>query len=312
MKKTALPLLLSLLASLTLITACQSKPKLACNSPEVQEATIASILETAEADALTHNQAGLTIDSASIKSIFSQIKLSIDDTRTDKTDDNKISCAASLKIELPAAMLNDANALATTAKTSTLTEIAQKMGMMATGSTLKKDISFTAQQTDDGKKIKVDLFDLKSIATVPSTLAYYTLAKPAVDTKLASDAKAANDAQKAAFDKAKSANTAANKAINELWKNLPADLQAQNADAIEDSSHRRRTPIHQAYLRRGRSHDTHPVQSLHPNWWDASYKRRANQARRSHDRSAVSSDLLCVPRSRPCSSQLFADFRSAN
>ncbi len=231
MKKTALPLLLSLLASLTLITACQSKPKLACNSPEVQEATIASILETAEADALTHNQAGLTIDSASIKSIFSQIKLSIDDTRTDKTDDNKISCAASLKIELPAAMLNDANALATTAKTSTLTEIAQKMGMMATGSTLKKDISFTAQQTDDGKKIKVDLFDLKSIATVPSTLAYYTLAKPAVDTKLASDAKAANDAQKAAFDKAKSANTAANKAINELWKNLPADLQAQNADA---------------------------------------------------------------------------------
>ncbi len=225
MKKLALVLI-----ALALSACGESSKKLACASPEVQEATIASILETAEAEALTHNQPTLPIDSNGVKSIFSQIKVAIDDTRTDKTQDNKISCAATLKIDIPAVMLNDANAVATLAKSPLLAEVAQKSGLTLAGGTVKKEITFSAQKTDDGKKIKIDLFDLKSIASFPATLAYYTLAKPAVDSKLASDAKAANDVQQAAFDKAKSSNTAANKAINELWKNLPAELQAANMD----------------------------------------------------------------------------------
>lgn len=227
MKKIAL--MLTAMVTLSL-TACHSSPKLACNSTETSDAVMATLLEAATADAQTHSQAGLTIDASSVQSIFSQLKLVVEDARTDKTVDNKVSCTATLKIEAPAAMLNDANNVASLAKTATMSDVAQKMGMSLVGSVFKKDISFTAQQTDDGKKTKIDLFDLKSIAAVPSTLAYYALAKPAVDNKLAADAKAADDAQKANYTKAKTANAAANKAINELWNNLPPEVQTKHVE----------------------------------------------------------------------------------
>lgn len=214
----------------TLLMGCNTKkPALACTSPEAQNAVLASITEAATAEAMSHTSAALTIDAAGSQSIFSQLKMSIEDVRTSKEagEDGKVSCAATLKIDAPAVMVSDADTLATSANIPTLAAIATKMGMTATGTSFKKEITFTAQATDDGKKIKADLFDVKSIASVPANLAYYALAKPVLDTKLTADAKAADDAKKAAYDKLKAANNAARKSLNELWKNLPPDVQSE-------------------------------------------------------------------------------------
>lgn len=229
------------IAAATLVSGCNQAPAITCASDD-SKSVISSIVTDAIAKSAwaqledTASETGTT--EAKVRATVNQIKVQIEDIRTTKEDPNstKRFCEGTMKVVVPLSVLTDAESARRAMDVSELKVLLEQVGLERSADTLSRQVNFSVQPTDDGKKIygEVEAFDTQLEAL--GELVASHLVRPQVDAMLKAEAmeaqalqqqiEAASAAQNQAdLELASAENKLATQTINELWRNLPEEIQ---------------------------------------------------------------------------------------
>lgn len=179
-------------------------------------------------------------DVGDLERAIERIKFELDDVRSARDEDeNLLSCRASLRVTLPKLVEDEANEALTMSESGDVRRIANRYKMKRNKGGYAADIEYTVEQTDDGKKVFVDIEDdASSLDFMGEVHAAYVLADEIRDEKIAEDqAKAAelraereaeealNKAGEAALKTARVERKMASDAINAVWVSMPKAAQ---------------------------------------------------------------------------------------
>jgi uncharacterized protein YecT (DUF1311 family) len=235
-RKIAISLLLLSLA------ACTSKPQVACND-EGSKSVIASILKDGLVKQITsafagqNSDVGFNIDSALIRATVEKISISIADVLTTKRDPNstKQFCSSTLKLEVPADVVNNADATRSMLSLSNSHQDALRANVDFNANTVTAPLEYSIQPTDDGQKIYGSASQDNAAITFASTLVEQSLVKTMLEKKKAEQVQqqqqqalqaqqrqaeidlAQGAENQAALVKAQADIKSANDAINVVW-----------------------------------------------------------------------------------------------
>jgi uncharacterized protein YecT (DUF1311 family) len=217
------------------MAACNMKPNAGCSDDNSKTLVAKIVSDEAEKEVVASNNDGSNIfEPAKVRATLAQIKMSVEDIRTTKSDPNstKKFCAGTLKITVPVEMLNATEKARELAGVNKIAQFAQQNGFEANSNTFSKEIEYSVQPTDDGKNIYAELEAAKPLAHFESELVQSALLMPVLENRKAQqEAEAKQQAlemqrqgdeqSKANLEQAKADNNLANQTINELWKSLP-------------------------------------------------------------------------------------------
>ncbi|MBP6115972.1 MAG: DUF1311 domain-containing protein [Neisseriaceae bacterium] len=245
MKKTVLGLSLSALLGLA---ACGGETvekapvnPVSCTNPEATQFLLDSVAKKAEQSTLGLSSMEWSITEGMVQTVWQQLQAKIDNIRTEEQTDSKVSCVASYTVDVPAGVMKQAQegyVFWMETDTSLLSQL-DEFGWAKESSSLVKNIQYTVQQTDDGKKIITE--QDKPSETIDG-LAYLMAAHFAYDfyTKMfeAEDANEREYAEREAklqvlddertmakVKEAQEMNKFAHQRLNAAWNSLPEDVR---------------------------------------------------------------------------------------
>ncbi|HOV95170.1 MAG TPA: DUF1311 domain-containing protein [Thermomonas sp.] len=222
------------------------KQKAVCSGTDELDVVKSIVMGEAE-KAITkekHDDGSAVFNAASARATLSKLTVAFENVRTAKEDPNstKVFCEGTIKLVVPPDLLQSAEEGRKLAGFGTVSALASTSSMEQAANAFTKSIEYSAQPTDDGKKVYAELTDAKSIADFISEMVGSSLLKPMIEAKKVQEAKAAEAASQAAeaqrlqneqqqaqlkaeqgaanLSVAQEQNTLANQAINELWKGL--------------------------------------------------------------------------------------------
>lgn len=152
----------------SLLTACSnplsSAVKAECNDEQSRQ-LVAEVLGK------NLNQAGLAsikelistggadLDLVKFKALVQQVKFELVDVRTNRADKEttKKFCQASLNVSIPSNTINDANSARAIYQEMDLQKLAILSDLELTGSSLRYELEYSVQPTDDGQKIYAEV-----------------------------------------------------------------------------------------------------------------------------------------------------------
>ena len=233
----------SALCMALLLAGC-GKAKVSCADESAQNVVKDIVVNEAEKTIATffkNSDGQASLDAAKVRATLKQIKLSIENVRTTKQDPNstKVFCEGTIKITVPSDLLGNAEKSRELMQGETLDQLAQRNNFERSADLFTKNISYSAQPTDDGQKVYAELEGYKQPAYMLSAIAGSSLMKPVLEEKAKAQAKAQedyaaeqvraqaeadkqkNEQKEANLAMAKSNNALVNQQINEVWKSLP-------------------------------------------------------------------------------------------
>lgn len=240
MKMTALSLIvLSMcLSSCSKIQSLTEQPKIKCDSVEAKGLVNKTIVEYLTKQAISKQKdlitsEGITVDTATIRQSLKQVKISIEDVRTDQSnpDNQKQFCTAKVSLEIPAKLLQDAKNSAIAYSDEKVEDKADEQDINLSNNTASKDVSYTLQPTDDGKKIYSDIIDGQALFDFARDSIIDALA-----LNLRNDAKAAEQESNTSeteeettdldtLDQAKFSIQEANNNLNSVWNSASKTMR---------------------------------------------------------------------------------------
>lgn len=237
--KRFIPLLLGAAA----LGACGGKPVAEC-SAESAQAPVISIVQSQIEKSIQRQVRGQegasSVSLSKIRAALGQVAISMADIRTSKEDPSstKRFCVGTVKVRIPAEMLDDAEATREAVDLPSVSELAENSSVERNADTFSTEIEFNVQPTDDGSKIFAEtesgnnIFDLVG-EVVASGLLKSAVAEAQRQSRLSEErvAAAENAAQQesraASLELAKSDNQIAVQTINAAWSAIGADRRKQ-------------------------------------------------------------------------------------
>jgi uncharacterized protein YecT (DUF1311 family) len=228
------------------------KQKSTCSGTDELDVVKSIVMDEAE-KAITsgkHDDGSPVFNAASARATLSKFTVAFDNVRTAKVDPNstKIFCEGTIKVVVPSDLLQSAEEGRKLGDLGTVSALASTNNMEQAANAFSRSIEYSAQPTDDGKKVYAELTNAKSIAEFVSEMAGSTLLKPMLEAKKIEAAKAAEAASQAAeaqrlqneqqqaqlkaeqgaanLTMAQEQNALANQAINELWTGISEEARA--------------------------------------------------------------------------------------
>ncbi|HEX7936231.1 MAG TPA: lysozyme inhibitor LprI family protein [Paraburkholderia sp.] len=225
------------------LAACSKKHDVACNGDDstsvmtslLKDALVKQVTSALAADG--NGNANVNVDSASIRATVEKISIRLEDVLTTKSDPNstKKFCESTLKLSLPTDVIASADATRNMLSLNSTRQGALQSGVEFDADTVKANMSYSVQPTDDGKKIYGSTEGDNAALAFASTIVEQSLLKSALERQKAAQAQqqqqAALQAQQqqavvaqaqaaeaqAALDKAQADIKSANDAINVVW-----------------------------------------------------------------------------------------------
>lgn len=175
-----------------------------------------------------------------IRASVRDLKLSLEDVRTTKTDPNssKRFCTATVKLVAPAQMVLDADQTRRLANLNSVEALADNANVEKEANAFRAEIDYNVQPTDDGDKLFAEIESGEEAISFFGELVQDHLLKNAVlDARAEADRleaertaaidSATRDMQSATLEEARATNRSAVAAINAIWKAVPATARQQ-------------------------------------------------------------------------------------
>lgn len=234
------------LSSLLALTACSDKETkvenpISCSNPAASKSILDSVLKKAKQSTLALNKEGWTITEATIDQVLSQVQIKIDSIRTDNQTDKKATCLATYTIDVPTTVLSRAQEGFGfwSEGGSSLVGNLEELNWTKDAASLKKNIQFTVQQTDDGKEVITDLDKSIEVSDGLSSLLIGYAAQEINAKMMAADDQNEKEYQEreaklqalddertiAMVKEAKELNKFAHQNMNQAWQALPAAVR---------------------------------------------------------------------------------------
>lgn len=246
MKKTSITLLCLLTVGCSKIQSI-TQPTVECNSPETKALIKETLLKNLTDQAINEqkrliNSEQITLDTAKIRQNIKNTSIQIEDVRTDKSDPDskKQYCTTHVSFEIPNALIQTVDSHAQSIGEKTTNDRAVLNDITLQGNTLSQDIHYTAQPTDDGKKLYINLSDnekivalIQNITTEALALPLRQLAQSAQEDAEARADEAAQEEQQQSeaeyaqlqLENARMNIAKANSNLNLVWNNTTADIR---------------------------------------------------------------------------------------
>ncbi|MBP6563090.1 MAG: DUF1311 domain-containing protein [Neisseriaceae bacterium] len=238
------------LSALFALAACGGEDKntvvespISCTNPEASQFLLDDISKKATQATYGLKNLGWDVSEEKINAILAQLQFKIDNIRTENQAEGKVSCLASYTIDLPASVLKQAEEgfeYWGDVDQSLMTTLSD-YSWQKSGSALNKNIEYTIQQTDDGKKILTHLDQPNATADGLHYLLAGHLAYDYYAQAMAAEAEnereyAEREAQLQSLDdervmatvnEAKELNKFAHQRLNAVWKALPDGVRTE-------------------------------------------------------------------------------------
>lgn len=123
----------------------------------------------------------ITLDMGKVRSALNDVKFNVNNIRTTNTDPNnkKVYCVTEFVVQLPEAMINDANTSREVYSEKNVAQAAVLSDLSFESNQLKKDIDYSVQPTDDGKMVYVEVENSDALAYFVRDVAIDSLIKSA-------------------------------------------------------------------------------------------------------------------------------------
>jgi Lysozyme inhibitor LprI len=325
-------ILMTMFFSCSMIAGCDKKIEVVAKSPEVADKTCSSQLavqtisdifaDNVEREAREENKSipeEKRLDLAKIRAVAGQIKYSLDDVLTTKTDPHstKKFCEASLSLAIPGNTLTNANEKRKTQNQPQIKTLAEDSNFRVDGDKYSLKISYSVQPTDDGKKLQVTVDNVKPFQQIVSATVIWAAvnlptqntssgslqqaiaspAPPAVSPPAAANGSGGASAPlvatteqtpKSPLTMANEDYAAAEHEINFVWKSLPKQIRDANLDAQKVFNTEKETVCAKEALAAG---DGEKFEIARNKCWTRFYKARTPELKRLMG-SAVIAPLL--------------------
>lgn len=178
------------------LTACaEKKQEVACNG-ETSKSVVASLLKDELVKHITSDFAaqatvpGSNVDGSVIRATVDKISITLDDVLTTKSDPNstKKFCSSTLKLSVPAEVVNDSDAARSMLSLTNSHQQALQAGVDFDANTVKASLDYNVQPTDDGQKIYGSTSEQNAAIIFASTLVEQSLLKNALQQQKAAQA----------------------------------------------------------------------------------------------------------------------------
>ena len=182
----------------------------------------------------------VTVDMGKMRSALKQITFQVNDVRTNNSDPNskKRYCATNFVVKLPTQMVADADAARAVYEENNVAQAAVLSDLSLEQSQLKKEIEYSVQPTDDGKKVFVTLENSDALVYFVSNVAVDSLLKSArlnaaeimkqeEIKQIAEQNAAAQEYQQVLLAEAQTKLNNANENLNSIWNATTKDIREQ-------------------------------------------------------------------------------------
>jgi hypothetical protein len=174
-----------ILLGLGILSSCSQAPQADCASPtstamtaDLVKQNLQKLIKKGLSDA------GVFVDNSQVDAYVGKLKISVQDIRTTKKDPNssKKFCAGSLRVSFPDEMIQDADSARQMLGFGSTADFVRGSNDLAfEANTLKGDIAYAVQPTDDGKKVFSELDFGQIPAAVSARVISDAMLKPALD-----------------------------------------------------------------------------------------------------------------------------------
>lgn len=234
-----------------LLTACSnplsSAAKAECNAEQSRQLVTELLSKNLNQTGLASikqmiTNDGVDLDLVKFKAVVQQIKFELVDVRTNRADQEttKKFCQASLNISIPSNAINDANSARAIYQEMDLQKLAILSDLELTGSSLRYELEYSVQPTDDGQKIYAEVQNADVPLEFVNQVILDALQKP---LRLAEQREAQQTEQQYALEEQRLAaeqaalqaqQTAERQAIQNAYQNLQQQEFAQRLDSANN------------------------------------------------------------------------------
>lgn len=222
--------------------------KVACNDQMTKELVVNSFnkkLEEFSADRVKELIAAenITVDMGKVRSALHSLKVQVNNVRTTNTDPNskKVYCVTEFTVQMPENIIQVANEARELYGQTNIAQSAVLSDLSFENNVLKKDLDYSAQPTDDGKTVYVELENPDAIAFFLTNVVTDSLIKSARQNKIEianqeaqqlaeQEAKNAQEYQELLLAEADVELQAANKNLNTVWNATTKEVRSQLLD----------------------------------------------------------------------------------
>ncbi|WP_228257074.1 MULTISPECIES: lysozyme inhibitor LprI family protein [Acinetobacter] len=245
--------LIVMLCSALIISGCDQVKSIASNSVTCSDETAKQLVVESFSKSLSDlsaervktliNDENITIDMGKLRAALKQITFNVNDIRTNNSDPNskKEYCATEFVIKIPNQMIKDADEARAVYDETNIAQSAILADLTLENSQIKKELEYTVQPTDDGKKVYVSLENPESIAIFTRDIAVDSLLKAARQNavelaqqeQIKMEAEAQADAQEyqvVLVSEAQAKLDSANGNLNLVWNATTKEVRNQLID----------------------------------------------------------------------------------
>lgn len=235
MKNSFKPIFIIISALSVFIASSCTKSESLCTSDDATGTTISLIKDQIEKNAekkikdSADPSGNGSISISSVRALLSQLKFSIENIRTTKSDPNssKKFCTGSVKVVLPVSVLNDAETARSAMSIAPLSKLIEDANAQRSADYIKFDLDYDVQPSDDGKTMFSESEVLEPKVEMLSEIIQSAAVKSKVMAAQASQQEQAQQAQAAQIQAAQAEHAQAvqddqlsQQAIGAAWKTI--------------------------------------------------------------------------------------------
>ena len=232
----------ALLLPILALVSC-GKPTVQCSNESAQAPVVSIVkeqIEKAIAAQTRDESGGRSVSLSKIRAALNQLTIAIADVRTSKEDPNstKKFCSGTLRITIPSATLQEADAARELAQEPSVTKLADSNNVEQQADSFSSALEFNVQPTDDGSKVFAQTESGNNIFSFAADVLSSGLLKAGLEEgqrqiqvskqqQQSAEVAAQEESRQAAFGMAKSDNQLAAQTINAVWRAVPAATRQQ-------------------------------------------------------------------------------------
>ena len=189
------------------------------------------------------SEENITLDMGKLRAALKGITFNVNDVRTNNSDPNskKEYCVTEFVVKIPAQMIKDADAARSIYNENNVGQAAILADLTLETDQIKKELEYTVQPTDDGKKVYISLENSESVAIFVRDIAIDSLLKAARQNAFeiekqeqmkqeAQEQADAEEYQSLLISEAQATLDTANENLNLVWNATTKEIRSQLLD----------------------------------------------------------------------------------
>jgi hypothetical protein len=187
---------------------------------------------------------GAKLSLSKIRAAVEQLRITLADVRTTREDPNssKRFCSATLRVVLPASLIEEADRAREVAEMPSISSTADNLNIEHSADTFEVDVEYEVQPTDDGDRLFAEVEGLESFSAFLGESVAWAMSRTRLEdgqreaqaleaTQAAAMSVARAEGQKLSLESAQAESALANQSINALWRDLGSATRKELLEA---------------------------------------------------------------------------------